>query len=244
MSPLDFVKPSIEDATLNVLLYGQAKSGKSMGAASAPGPILYMNADRPNATLMAHAKYGDKLHEVRVESLQTMIDVGHELNENAAKWGTVVLDPVGDVYTRVLDGMSGRAVRPDIRLRGDTSMQIERFCIALCEAPVNVVFVCHETAEKDEDAGGFERLPFTGTSNPKLGAKLMAMVDAIGYTGVVEGEGDEEPKYLAQLISGGGRRGGDRFGELGRVRDVNISEWVDLSRDVLAGKSEGKEKKS
>ena len=63
------------DPNVNVLLYGGPKTGKTMGAASAPGPILYLNADRPNATRLAHAKYGKAIREVRVEGLQTLIDV-------------------------------------------------------------------------------------------------------------------------------------------------------------------------
>jgi hypothetical protein len=54
----------------------------------------------------------------------------------------------------------------------------------------------------------------------------MGMVDVIGYCGVQTDEG--EPRYVAQLLPGGGRRGGDRFNVLGAVREVDLTEWFDL----------------
>lgn len=49
---LNFVEP-LTEAHMNILLYGPPKTGKTVGAATAPGPILYLNADRPNATRYA-----------------------------------------------------------------------------------------------------------------------------------------------------------------------------------------------
>jgi hypothetical protein len=110
----------------------------------------------------------------------------------------------------------------------DTSTHIERFCRALCELPVTAVFVCHEYPVKDEGSGQLERLPWTGTTNPALGSKLMGMVDIVGYTGVVEHENGER-EYIAQLVTQQGRRGGDRFGGvLGDWAPVNIERWMSI----------------
>jgi len=54
MTQLQLVTPS-EDPNTNVLLYGPPKSGKTVAAASAPKPLLYLNADRPNATRFARS---------------------------------------------------------------------------------------------------------------------------------------------------------------------------------------------
>jgi hypothetical protein len=238
MSQLEFVKPS-QDPTLNILLYGPPKSGKTVGAATAPGPILYLNADRPNATVFAHsADFTSELKEVRVESLDTLINTISYLQEEGIGAGddaikTVVVDPIGEVYRLVLEGLSGRALNAPINLYKDTGTHLERFCRALCDLPVNVVFILHELRSKDEESGHHERLPYTGTNSTVLAAKLMAMVDVIGYTAVVTEEGKGH-RYLAQLLDGKGRRGGDRFGALGTVRDVNISEWVELARKATA----------
>jgi hypothetical protein len=97
--------------------------------------------------------------------------------------------------------------------------------------PIHAVFVLHENSVKDEESGSLERLPFTGTKNPVLAEKLMAMVDVIGYTGVVEEKGDgNRVHYVAQLVSGRGRRGGDRFGVLGTSRELDLAEWLEVIR--------------
>lgn len=223
---LKFVKPH-PDPHMNVLLYGPPKTGKTIGAASAPGPILYLNADRPNATRLAHEFNPDKLSEAKVEGLQTLVDATTAIESGDFK--TVVLDPIGEVYRTVLDDLSGRAMRPKIQDYGDTGTHLERFCRHLCEQPVNFVIVAHDTAIKDEETGGFEHLPYTGTNNPALGAKLMAMVDVIGYCGVVTDD-EGQTSYLAQLENGAGRRGGDRFGVLGRTRALDLADWIEAAK--------------
>lgn len=231
---LSLVKPTETEQTLNVLLYGPPKVGKTIGAASAPKPMLYLNADRPNATRMAHTMYD--FDEASVEDLSTLMAAMYEIDKGTYK--TVVVDPLGETYRHVLEGITGRALRPQIQLYGDTGTHIERFCRALCDKPVNVVFVCHELPTKDEEAGVIERLPFTGTNNPAFAGKLMAMVDAIAYVGIVQKEG-EEPRHVGQLVTAGGRRGGDRFG-LGPVRDLDLTEWVDYAGQVLKKESGAK----
>lgn len=220
---LEFVTPP-QQTTVNVLLYGGPKVGKTLGAASSPGPTLYINADLPNATRKAHEKYPTSIFEVRFEGMQTLIDATHEVE--AGKWTTVVLDTAGEAYRVLLEEFSGRAVRPSLPLYGDTSTHIERFCRRMCELPVNFVVVCHEIDDKDESSGVIEKMPFTGTSKTKLGTKLMGMVDIVGYCGVSEVEG-EGAQYLAQLLPVNGRRGGDRFDVLGKVRSTDLSEWIE-----------------
>lgn len=225
---LELVEP-IQDQHLNVLLYGPPKVGKTVAAASAPGPLLYLNADRPNATRFAHKLHGG-FDEARVTGLETLIAAMHSINEGSYR--SIVVDPVGETYMRILEGISGSALRPAIQLRGDTSTHLERFCRALCDAPINVVFVCHELPTKDEESGVIERQPYTGTNNPAFGQKLMAMVDAVAYCGSVPIEGSDEVEYVGQLITAAGRRGGDRFG-LGPTRKLDLSEWTRHVAGVL-----------
>jgi hypothetical protein len=94
------------------------------------------------------------------------------------------------------------------------------------------VFTCHEAPVKDEATGVVEKLPASGTQNPDLGQKLMAMVDVIGYCGAVETESG--PEYRAQLLTGKGRRGGDRFDALGSWRTLDLTEWFAVMDEAQA----------
>lgn len=215
------------DVNMNVVLYGPPKTGKTLGAASAPGPVLYLNCDLDDATRLAHKRYPAKIQEVDLSGgvLRALYDITTALRDPASPFETVVVDPIGDLYRRLLDESNNNALRATLPQRGDVSVHIERFCRALCEIDVNVVLVAHElVGEKDEVTGYHERLPFCGTSNPKLAEKLMGMVNVVGFTGCIEDK-DAGNQYVAQLYPAGGRRGGDRWNVLGNVRTLNLTEW-------------------
>jgi hypothetical protein len=214
------------DTKPNVLLYGPPKSGKSAGAASAPGSLLYLNFDLDNALAFAREQAGDRLKTPVFEGLRTM----QEVLADAPNWDTIVVDPVGDMYRRLLEIQTNDALRPSLPIRGDVSIYLERWFRALCQAPANVVFVAHDFLHAEEGSEvPAESVPWTGTKNPSLGRKLMGMVDVIGFTARMEGdeEKNEPAKYVAQLINAKGRRGGDRFNCLGDFRELNLSEWFD-----------------
>ena len=221
----------------NVLLYGSPKTGKSTAACSVPGGVLYLNADTPNALHSALRRNGADGRIMQVDLsggvMDALIDVGYAVADQAGKppaerfFDTVVVDPVGELHRRMLEEASDRAIRPTLNQYGDVGTQLERFCRMLVEAPVHAIFVCHETPVRDEASGTFERLPFTGTTNPTLGSKLMGMADVVSCTGVRQQE-DGSKVYVGQLVSDFGRRGGDRFDALddGRgYRELDLAEW-------------------
>jgi len=237
---LKFVPPP-ERRSINVLLYGPPKTGKSTAACSMPGGVLLLNTDLPNASHYPRSlDTENRIMEARFEGLQTLVDVtvgiqqeakllepaADEVEAESRIVTSVAVDPIGELHRRLLEEISGRAIRPTLNQYGDVITHIERFCRALCELPVNVCFVCHEHPVKDEATGQFERLPWTGTTNPALGQKLMGMVDIVGYTGVIEQE-DGSKVYAAQLINAGGRRGGSRW-PLGEIRALDLAEWFSV----------------
>lgn len=230
---LDFVNPPARP-TLNVLLYAGPKAGKSTAAASAPGPLLYVNADGPGAIRYARRIYGDaKFHEVAVEAANAasvLDEVILHLKSGKAQERTVVIDTIGELYGRVLENISGgaQATLPQYQ---DTASRIERFCRALRDLDVNVVFLAHELAFRNEENGSMERVPFAGTNSPKLSMKICAMVDVLGYAIARQAE-NGEMKYGAQLVPGGGRNAGDRTGVLGKARATDLSEWIETANSA------------
>lgn len=225
---LDFVDPADHPPVLNVMLYGPPGSGKTTGALSAPGPILYVNSEGPNAAMFARRLYPDTaIREITVSGGDVLNEALLYLREPGCDIKTVVLDSLGAIFQAVLEGYTGGG-KPTLPQYGDTSTALERFARALRDLSVNLVLIAHEQPVKDETSGEFERLPYTGTSNPAMGVKLMAQADVVGYTGRLEPDDEHtEPRYVAQLIPAGGRHGKDRTNELGDFPELDLSSWVD-----------------
>ncbi len=71
---LEFTPAPEVPGTFNVLLFGKPKSGKSTAAATAPGPILWVNAEGPGALGYARktaAQRGTVIHEVQIGNQAT-----------------------------------------------------------------------------------------------------------------------------------------------------------------------------
>jgi hypothetical protein len=215
--------------TRNVLAFGPPKSGKTlMAALTPPGPVMYLNADLPNATYLAHqrAKEGQFLELEFEDKANPVFSLVQEL-ESAANTGkfkgkvqTVAIDPVGELYMRLLRELSDNAISPSLPTYQAVQTFIERMVKALCICPdVNVVVVAHDLPVKDEGTGKVERLPATGTTNPALGRKMMGWVDINAYVKAVDNEG-------------GGRTFGavvaDRFDVLARQQsELNLGSWFE-----------------
>lgn len=235
---MEFVEPSPQPHP-NVLLYGPPKTGKTAAAATSPGRLLYLNADLSNASRIAHQVAHGRIAEPKLypvgsrgehdngNILETMMEIGHLLRGDNPPDG-VIVDPTGELYRRLLEEQSKRAMRPTLPTYGDVGVYIERFLRAICESPkTSAIIVCHDMPIRDESTGEVERLPNTGTSNPKMGRTIMGMVDVIGYTGVIQKD-DNTRDYVAQLVTQNGRIGGDRFACLddGRgYRELDLADW-------------------
>lgn len=234
---LTFVKPP-QTRRANILLYGPPKTGKSIAAGGAPGEILYGNGDTENALTEVHCRYGERIHEVRMggpdpmkpTALNAMVDIHGLVTNGEGTFNTVALDPLSDVRRLFLEQISGRSLNPQIAHYGQADTHLERFCRMLCDAPVNTILVAHEL--KVGEGEDTRWLPFTGSqSNPGLGLKIASMVDVIAYTGIIRAE-DGEERYVAQLVEGRGRLGGDRFNVIREDKSIpyttlDLAAWFE-----------------
>lgn len=230
MTPLDFVQPSAVAPTMNILLYGPGGTGKTVNACSAPGPILVGNAEGESALRFARGKWGDeKIHEKAITCAKDLDDIFVHVRDGCEEQ-TLVIDSVGEIYQRLVEELAGSG-RASLQNYGDVNTKIERFVRAVKDLPINVVLIAHE--QLDEDDGSSIKRPATG--GKKLPEKLVAAVDVVGYCAVIP-EGDDSPRrYVAQLVEANGRRAKDRSGALGKLRDVDLSEWIPTAVEAMAG---------
>jgi hypothetical protein len=220
-----FVEPGEIPDTYNILLYGPSGSGKSTAAASAPGPILYLNADGPDALRYPRQLYDNEtLREVAVTDGQVLNEALIMLR-NGAGFGTVVLDTFSAIYTVLLEEKA-KGGRPTLPQYGDVGTAMERFVREVRDLPYHFVVLCQEFSVKDETTGVIERLPYTGTNNPALGTKVIEAMTIVGYCGRVAAQEGSTAKYMATLVDVPGRRGKDRTDALGTARELNLTEWV------------------
>jgi len=230
MSPLEFVKPKDVAPTLNMALFGPGGTGKTVAACSAPGPILYGNAEGETALLYARGLYGDdKIHEFPV-SKAADLDALFLHMQGGCEEQTFVLDTIGETYQRLVEELAGTG-RASLQNYGDVNTKLERFIRAIRDLPINVVILAHE--QVDDEEGEVTRRPLTG--GKKLPEKLVAMMDVVGYTAVVPATDDEPTKYVAQLVEAKGRRAKDRSGALGVTRALDLGEWIPVAIEAMRG---------
>ena len=225
----------------NVVLYGPEGTGKTVGALSAPGPVLLLNAEGENAAHFARTIYSN-VHEIPLP----MSGGAKDLLDEALLWlkspageavKTVVLDSLSEVHGAILRDMAKDPDHPTLPERGDTNTWLERYAMSLRDLPQNVVLVCHEIWTKDEVTGVIERSPNPGSPNVAFGKKFTGpFADIVGYTARVDEKG-EETKFMAQLVDGNGRRAKNRGGVLGKFAELNLTEWFAL---LGAPETEGK----
>lgn len=233
---LTFVEEPPAPEHLNLCLYGPTGSGKSTAAATAPGPILWVNADGPNALAYARKIARDsktQIHEVRVEPghdvRQTLRDVIKHVRDGAEpQVQTVVVDTVAKVREALIAQLVVPGAKNTMQQFGDVAKALGVFVRTMRDLPVNLILLAHESVD---DAEG-DRIV-----RPLIGGALTETIpgemDIVAYCAAHRE--DNAVQYLGQLVEGRGRRAKDRSGGLGATRRLDMTDWIDAFRAALEG---------
>ena len=190
-----FVDPAETDRCFRVVLWAAPGEGKSVGAASAPPPLLVISADRPGAYRFARRFHGlnaSQLREVRFAGSQTLTDVYRYLKDTGDV-KTVVLDPFGGIYDKLAEEFPTSD--------GDTNWmalnkKLTGFLYSLRDLDVNVIIVAHEKLN-DGKKGDGKLYPAVG--GPALINKVLAESDIVAHVERIAGKDNQPARYEAQL---------------------------------------------
>lgn len=220
---LNFVDPEAADDTFRICLWGPPGEGKSVGAASAPGPIVVLSADRPGAYRTPRRLHrGTILMETRYTSSRSFVELFRFLRDHPTGQNvrTVVLDPFTGIYDRLVEEMPKKS-------DGEPNWQAVNkkmfdFVLALREIPCHIILIAYEKLN-DGKKGDGKLYPALG--GPSLINKIMGEMNIIAH---VEREGEgEQAKYMARVLPSGQIVGKDDTNALGERRELNLSEWFE-----------------
>lgn len=239
-TPLTFVAAPAAPDTFNVLLYGQPKSGKSTAAATAPGPILWLNAEGPGALGFARktaAERGTTVHEVvidkRAKNATGLLDAAylHVRDGNEPQVQTVVVDTVGKVRDALIAQLVVPGAKNSLQQFGQVADKLGGFIQAMRDLPVNLVLLAHADV-RDSDEDGRIVMPLIGG---KLTETVPGEVDVVAFTAPLTTD-EDGTRYYGQLVERKGRIAGDRSGGLAGeqgIRLLDLTEWLAGYREAL-----------
>jgi hypothetical protein len=193
-SALTFVDPAEQDARFRVVLWAAPGEGKSVGAASAPGPILVISADRPGAYRYARKHHAAKtILEVRYEGAETLEHVYRYLRDTG-EVRTVIVDPFQHVYDKIVEvAPPNRDGDPDYQW---VNKKVTGFLYSLRDFDINLVIVAHEKLN-DGKKGDGKLYPALG--GPALINRILAESDIVAHVERVAGDDKTPARYEAQL---------------------------------------------
>jgi hypothetical protein len=231
-TPLTFVDPTATDPTYRVCLWAAPGEGKSVAAASAPGPILVLSADRPSAYLYARKHHAGKdIREVRYVGPQTLEEVYTYLKDDACDIRTVVIDPVSHIVDQITDiAPAGREGGPDYLW---VNKKVLGFIKSLRRFDVNVVLVAHEKLN-DGKKGDGKMYPQIG--GPALINKILAEMDIVARIERVTRTVDDEQEtvWVGQLQPTGNFVCKESTAaDLGDRRIADLTRWFELANAAL-----------
>ena len=223
---------------VNLGLYGRPGVGKSSAAVTAPGPILYINAEGGNALAFPRklaAERGTQIAEVRLDEhsdvAQVLRDVvAHVRSSVEPRAQTVVVDTVGKIRDLLAARMVDQASKQSMQQWQAVTKIIRGFVQTMRDEPVNLVLLAHEDRVDSDDAPTEIRPGFGGV----LAEQLTRELDILGYLGRVPATAEAPERFVGQLAPANSRVAKDRSNGLGRSRDVDLAEWIIAFRAALS----------
>lgn len=202
----------------NVVLYGEPGCGKSAAAASAPGPLLWLNLEGRNSTAFARKllrQSGGSIREViAAEQAMRTVDLLRLFVAEArtGSYASVVVDTLGALRSALVKEMVAKNTKQSLQQYGAVADEMTAFVLALRDTAANVVFLSHEEEVKSDEGGLLKVRPMIGG---KATDDVIKEMDVVAFCTVVPAAEGEPARYMAQYVPGRGRVAKDRSDGLG-----------------------------
>jgi AAA domain len=140
---LPFADPNATETAYRVMLWAAPGEGKTVGACSAPGPILALSADRPTAYKFARQRYPEKdIREYRWEGLESLTAVyNYVRSPEGADVRTVIVDPASNIVDAITEAAPRKDGGPDYAW---VNAKFIGFVRAFRPLDINVVLCAYE----------------------------------------------------------------------------------------------------
>lgn len=207
---------------LVMLLYGEGGVGKTTFTSTAPKPIL---GDCENG-----AKYfglrGIKADVALIEKWGDM----KEFIEAAKDYDTVVIDPIGELMSKLKRYMVAMNDSKNVQKDGNPTMAgwgwLKKTLLdtlkVIRDSGKHVILVAH--LEEKDDEGRMVKRPKIET---KLADDLVNMVDVVAYMTVVQDQGGENKRILIVDPGNDKYTAKDRTGMLGKIIEPDFSKIIE-----------------
>lgn len=169
--------------TLNVMIYGEPGVGKTTFAATAPRPMLWLEAEGGTHSIADQ----EGIDIVKVSGLESYREVLAYLLENPKTYKTVVIDSITETQAAILKEIMQKAVAddgsrnefmPQFAEWGQVTGQMRAIARAFRDLPMHTVITAL-TREDTDDLTGRTRVKPRLT--PALAEELPAFMDACLY---------------------------------------------------------------
>lgn len=155
--------------TVKMMVYGQAGTGKTTLALSAPAPLLL---DFDNGVKRVNMSHLDGIDIVQIGSWN---DVQQVLQEDLSSYKTIVVDTIGKMMDFIITYKCGTR-QPQIRDWGGINQEFSWFTRALSSLNKNVIFVAHRDTRKEGDD-----TVFIPALREKSYNSIVTELDLLGY---------------------------------------------------------------
>lgn len=170
--------------TLNMLVYGEPGTGKTVFGATAPRPLI---VDAEAGVLSIREKGVDVMAVRNFNDLRELL-AWVKIPENNAKYDTIVLDSITEVMKKVVDEVRGNKERPTMQDWGTIISKTEGLLRMLRDLDKNIIVTALVSEEKDDNRI-VKRPAVNGNSLPEL---MCSFMDIVGYMDVEKvAEGSE-----------------------------------------------------